>query len=102
VNDIAFTLSAPRRRGGNRFITLEQLWQRDNGICWLCKDYVDLELDEPTRDHVIPYAQGGSDRPENLKLAHRECNEVRGNEPVTAIAAIMQNVVLRGGINRQI
>jgi len=102
VNDVAFTLPAPRKRGGNRYITIEQLWERDEGICWLCEDYVDLEFDEPTRDHVIPHAQGGSDHPSNLKLAHRECNEVRGNEPMTAQAALLQNLKLRSGINLQI
>lgn len=92
-----------RRRGGSRLITMRELWERDEGVCWLCEDYVDLELDEPTRDHVLPYAQGGSDDPSNLRLAHRECNEMRGNEPMSAVIAILQNRWIRdGGLNYQI
>lgn len=33
----------------------------------------------PTLDHVQPRSLGGSDDPENLRLACRQCNTLRGN-----------------------
>ncbi len=35
---------------------------------------------QPTRDHVVPRAGGGSDRPENLRIACRRCNEAKGRK----------------------
>jgi 5-methylcytosine-specific restriction endonuclease McrA len=32
----------------------------------------------PTVDHLIPVSEGGTDAPENLRLAHRTCNTKRG------------------------
>jgi len=75
----------PRSRGGGR-IKLLAIWERDGGICWLCKDYVDLEFEEGTRDHIVTHAQGGSNWPWNLRLAHRECNELRGNPDPSQVA----------------
>lgn len=34
---------------------------------------------EPTVDHIIPKSLGGSGKAENLRAAHRACNEARGN-----------------------
>lgn len=35
-----------------------------------------------SRDHVVPRSHGGSDEIENLRPAHRSCNEYRGNSPI--------------------
>jgi len=59
-------------------ISLNELIIRDNGICWLCKNICIRE--SATRDHIIPYSNGGPNAAANLKLAHRECNEKRSNE----------------------
>ena len=32
-----------------------------------------------TIDHVIPRSKGGTDRPDNLQLAHARCNKIKGN-----------------------
>jgi hypothetical protein len=34
-----------------------------------------------TLDRVIPGKQGGTYRPDNLRLAHKLCNELRGASP---------------------
>jgi 5-methylcytosine-specific restriction endonuclease McrA len=31
-------------------------------------------------DHVVPISKGGTDEPENLKLAHFICNVRKGNK----------------------
>lgn len=62
----------------------EQLRQRDGDCCWLCGR--PMKFDNPRRltgatlDHVLPRSQGGGNDIGNLKLAHRVCNEKRGDQ----------------------
>lgn len=67
----------------------ESIYIRDDYMCWLCGESVDLNDDRkygdwsPSLDHVIPRSRGGSHDPENLKTAHRWCNSVRSdNDPL--------------------
>ena len=61
------------------------LLRRDGDRCWLCREIIDLDLKPPhprslSLDHVIPRRPfGGSHALTNLRLAHRDCNERRGN-----------------------
>lgn len=60
------------------------IYERDNWTCQICTEPVDpLELKnstwDATLDHVIPRRKGGTDDPNNLRLAHRWCNSVRGD-----------------------
>lgn len=32
-----------------------------------------------TWDHIVPKSKGGTNDRSNVKLAHRRCNELRGN-----------------------
>lgn len=61
------------------------VYARDQAICQLCNEPVDMTLgprhsEGPTLDHIIP--QSLADEPdhsaENLRLAHRLCNSLRG------------------------
>lgn len=79
------------RKNSGRHIPIEKLWERCGGICWLCHDYVDLELGEATRDHVIPFAQGGTGGWDNIRLAHEQCNLLRGNP---SSDAVVRDVIL--------
>ncbi len=47
-------------------------------VCGLCGAPI-ASLEEATQDHVIPVSQGGPDTMSNVQLAHRVCNEVKGN-----------------------
>lgn len=70
-------------------ITLEGLFKRDRGICWICGDkcnYEDYIISDkafiagdwyPSIDHVIELANGGEHSWNNVKLAHRICNTKR-------------------------
>ena len=70
-------------------ITLEKLYKRDKGICYLCKgkcDYDDYTYKGntfiagnyyPSVDHVIALANGGLHRWDNVMLAHRICNTLK-------------------------
>lgn len=60
------------------------IYRRDDWTCRVCTEPVDQELPPndtwaATLDHIIPRAQGGTDDPANLRLAHRWCNSVRGD-----------------------
>jgi hypothetical protein len=64
-------------------ISIQELYVRDNGICGICKKPVtkrQLTKGLANRDHIIPASDGGSNRSDNLRLAHYECNIRRGNE----------------------
>lgn len=71
-------------------ITLEKLFARDHGICYLCGepcDWADVTDGNagdryPSIDHVKPVSKGGSHTWNNIKLAHRVCNTAkRDSEP---------------------
>lgn len=61
------------------------LWDRTNGLCFWCGQKT-LEIEKadqhhplnPTLDHVIPRAAGGGKGEENIVLACKACNDVRG------------------------
>lgn len=59
------------------------IYNRDGWICQLCDEPVDAFAAtnsrwDATLDHIVPSSKGGDDSPENLRLAHRRCNAVRG------------------------
>lgn len=72
-------------------ITLEKVYKRDNGICWLCGepcDYNDYEIRDgnfivhekyPSIDHVVPLAKGGNHTFSNVRLAHHYCNTLKSD-----------------------
>lgn len=52
--------------------------------CGICGAPVDLTLQAPNMmrpsiDHIVPFAHGGSNDPENLQLAHLHCNHVKSD-----------------------
>ena len=68
-------------------ISLIKLYERDEGVCWLCHkkvDWLDFEKREdeslitgenyPSIDHVIALANGGKHSWDNVRLAHFKCN----------------------------
>lgn len=64
--------------------TVDFLAERDEFICHLCGDLVDMTLFWPDRyspsvDHVIPLSRGGDDTLANVKLSHLTCNLSKGN-----------------------
>ena len=70
----------------DRDITLESLYKRDHGVCYICRcktNFEDYTVRDatvicgnwyPSIDHVIPLAKGGKHSWQNVKLAHRICN----------------------------
>lgn len=80
---------------GNKYdkgITLEKLYERDQGICYLCgrvcdwKDYKMINEafvvggSYPSIEHVMALCNGGSHTWDNVKLACFDCNTSKGRK----------------------
>ena len=74
------------KRKHDNDITLERLYSKDRGICYLCGkpcDWKDMDSEGnahnnyPSIDHVIPLSKGGTHTWDNIKLAHRGCNTAK-------------------------
>jgi 5-methylcytosine-specific restriction endonuclease McrA len=80
-------MSNPRRANGSMRNKLRARVLREETHCWLCKLPVDKTLPHglpgsPEIDEVIPVSKGGSPyERSNCRLAHRLCNQKRGNRP---------------------
>lgn len=64
------------RKKGVRF-SRENVYTRDKGQCQYCRKK--LTRSDATYDHVVPRAQGGKTRWENIVIACIECNQKKGN-----------------------
>lgn len=62
----------------NSFYTIAELFQQQEGRCYLCGGlmYLDREsgIARATIDHVVPLCRGGTNEDANRKAAHRGCN----------------------------
>lgn len=71
-----------RRKNSRR----SKLFIAQQGKCWLCggKMRLDVDLlrhpDAATFDHIKPRAEGGTNRQDNIILAHKRCNSRRGSQ----------------------
>lgn len=73
-------------------ITVEGLFKRDKGVCYLCGckcDYEDFTVVNgnviagdwyPSIDHIVPLSKGGAHSWKNVKLAHRRCNYLKSDK----------------------
>jgi len=80
-------------------ITLEKLFARDNGTCYLCgglcewddciraDDYFIAGEKYPSIDHVVPLARGGEHSWNNVRLAHFKCNSIKRDHPSVIFSA---------------
>jgi hypothetical protein len=57
--------------------TMIKVVRRDGQICQKCN--VPVPDKEVEFDHIIPFSNGGTTTPENLRLVHRKCNRKRGS-----------------------
>jgi RNA-directed DNA polymerase len=52
----------------------QKLLVKQNGLCPLCGEIIDLNLEEAERDHIIPKAMDGKDTIKNTMLVHKTCH----------------------------
>lgn len=79
----------------DRNITLSSLFNRDGGVCHICgdqcrwDDYTTVDGQKiagdwyPSIDHVVPISKGGQHSWKNVKLAHRWCNTIKRDIPLS-------------------
>ena len=77
----------PKSQLVDKDITLEALYRRDSGVCYLCggpcdwNDKTDTTVRDnyPSIDHVVPISKGGLHAWGNIKLAHFGCNRKKAD-----------------------
>ncbi len=65
---------------GAELFTLDEIFERDHGICHLCRKRV--ARPDATMDHLIPVSLGGPHKRVNVALAHRSCNSSKKAAPM--------------------
>lgn len=78
----------PKNQMIDKDITLEALYRRDSGVCYLCGkpcDWSDKEgfvvgANYPSIDHIVPVSRGGLHAWNNVRLAHFRCNVDKSDE----------------------
>lgn len=55
------------------------IWERDKGICCLCKHPIDGVREKWILEHVIPLELGGPDDEPNMGVAHKRCADEKTN-----------------------
>lgn len=83
----------PRRANGTRRDKLRRRVLREESVCHLCDQAVDVTLPQwlpgsPEVDHVVPITYDGAeyDR-DNVRLSHRYCNRLRWHGPISLARA---------------
>lgn len=93
-NQVRETKSARSRRHN-----ISTLRKRDGDLCFFCLK--EMAREEMTREHLLASHAGGSDRNENLVLAHARCNEAVGHlsiaEKVRARERNLARILLTAG-----
>lgn len=89
--------SAQKRRAVKRsaFVesfSIEEIFARDNGKCWICSSPVDNSLAYPdpmskSLDHKVPLARGGKHSRSNAGLSHLVCNMRKGAKLIDVASA---------------
>lgn len=72
-------------RGKDRPRVVRALIRRDGLACFYCHKLIDLGAAPNSKEwlsihHVIPRSEGGESRLENLRLAHRGCDNEAGGK----------------------
>lgn len=102
-------LNSDRRINENnlidRDITLEKLFKRDGGVCYICGEVCDYEdraittdghfisgRTYPSIDHVYPLARGGMHSWDNVRLAHHSCNGEKSDDLAIGIEPLPKDI----------
>lgn len=63
--------------------SLSRRWQRGHLIakygsrCYICSQQIE-RMEQITFDHWVPLSKGGTDTLDNYRLAHEDCNRLKG------------------------
>jgi 5-methylcytosine-specific restriction endonuclease McrA len=76
VNDYHLARRAKKRNQWVEDVDRQVVFERDHGICGICKDAVDP--DNWQLDHIVPIAMSGVHSYENTQVSHPFCNRSKG------------------------
>jgi hypothetical protein len=66
------------------YVSYEAIWERDQGMCYLCNQPV--ERTNCHFDHVIPLSRGGEHSMENIRVTHAVCNVTKKDRMLDELA----------------
>lgn len=78
-------------RAAYRLERIRWLFRLRGNRCSICGGELSLRVtdhraeDYITFDHIIPRSEGGSDKIDNVRLAHQRCNHLRGAKPAEPV-----------------
>lgn len=75
-----------RKATTNNPVKRKDIYERDKGICWLCKKYI--SFNDFQTDHVIPLSKGGLHDPANIKVSCGPCNQRKFNRIISEAASL--------------
>lgn len=93
----------PQSQMIDKDITLEALFKRDSGVCYLCGGQCDWADKNgqivgdmyPSIDHVIPVAAGGLHSWSNVRLAHFRCNVNKSDKLLPHVSVIEPDIAYK-------
>ena len=92
----------PRRTNSSRRNALRTRMLASGEPCWICelsldRDKPNLDPEQPVLDELVPVAMGGSPyRGDNVRGAHRCCNNWRKTKSIETVQMI-KAAIMRGG-----
>lgn len=69
----------------------DNLWEAQNGRCYICGQEIDRDVEETNIDHIVPLAAGGKDAPSNFALTHAGCNK-RKQDSDLRVAQVLEKL----------
>ncbi len=57
---------------------IQRLAKAQNGLCYVCREIIDLHVHQVDIDHIHALARGGQDDESNWGLTHQRCNRSKG------------------------
>jgi hypothetical protein len=63
----------------DRSALIGRLEAQQKGMCFICEQPIDLQLDKLEVDHVVPRAKGGKDDENNYAVTHEVCNRAKSD-----------------------
>lgn len=69
----------------------DDLWEAQNGKCYICGREIDRDVEETNIDHIVPLVTGGKDAPTNFALTHAGCNK-RKQDADLRVAQVLEKL----------
>ena len=74
-----------------------RLLGRQESLCFICQELMDLVLHDLDVEHIVPLASKGPDEEDNFALVHRHCNRSKGTSDLRVARRTAAKGSSRGG-----